>query len=87
MIKIVSAVAQGCPLLSSITLDGCSNITDVGVSALAQGCRQLSSINLRFCHNITDVGVSALADNGFLLRRDALGLYHGIYRRVLSGRG
>ena len=48
----VSALAQGCPLLTSINLSGSRNITDAGILALAQGCSALKVINLSRCSNI-----------------------------------
>ena len=48
---------QGLLQVTSIDLNHCQSILDVGVSAIAQGCPQLTSINLGGCQSISDVGV------------------------------
>ena len=42
----ISALAHGCPLLSTIYLSYFDKISDTGVSALAHGCPKLGSTNL-----------------------------------------
>ena len=49
--------------LRRISLQGCSNITDIGISAIACNCLQLNNIYICGCKKITDVGVSATAHN------------------------
>ena len=56
----VSAIAHGCPQLTTINLSECVSITDVGISAIGRGCPQLTTINLANCYSITDVGRTAL---------------------------
>ena len=64
----ISAIAHGCPLLSTINLAFCIKITDVGISAIARGCPLLKKISLTFCVEVTDIGISALAHGCPLLR-------------------
>jgi hypothetical protein len=54
------ALAQGCPLLSSIDLSYCQSITDAGIVALAQGCPQLRDVELQSCTAITHISIIAL---------------------------
>ncbi|KNC55706.1 uncharacterized protein AMSG_12420 [Thecamonas trahens ATCC 50062] len=54
-------VAEMCPNLTSLDLNGCFNITDAAVVALAGGCPNLTSLRLYNCSNITDAAVVALA--------------------------
>ncbi|KNC55804.1 uncharacterized protein AMSG_12426 [Thecamonas trahens ATCC 50062] len=54
-------VVEMCPNLTSLGLNGCSNITDAAVVALAGGCPNLTTLNLYNCSNITDAAVVALA--------------------------
>ena len=46
--------------LTSLNLEKCERVTDVGVSAVVAGCAQLTSLNLLYCNQVTDVGVSAV---------------------------
>ena len=62
-------MGRGCPLLRSINISNCQNVTPVGVMALAQGCPLLVRINLDFCDRISDESVIALAHGCPLLRR------------------
>jgi hypothetical protein len=61
----VIALAQGCPGLQTIDLNGCEKVMDAGVIALAQECPGLQTIKLAVdldgCGKVTDVGVIALA--------------------------
>ena len=50
-------LAQGCPKLTSINLDGCSKITDEGLKDLAKGCEILKELDLTGCDRITRVMV------------------------------
>ena len=50
-------ITQGLSQVTSIDLNYCESISDVGVSAIAQGCPLLTSIDLSFCSRISDVGV------------------------------
>ena len=52
---------HGLSQMTSIDLNHCHQISDVGVSAIAQGCPLLISIDLHNCGRISDVGVSAIA--------------------------
>ena len=46
--------------MSGLDLQGCENITEIGISALGQSCPLLSSISLPHCNKVTDIGISAL---------------------------
>ena len=59
----VSAIAQGCPQLTSINLQDCKGMSDIGVSAIAQGCPLLTSINLYACSGHTRTTLSFLKRN------------------------
>ena len=50
----MKAVASECTQLTSLSLEGCDNITDAAVIAVASGCKQLTTLYLRYCRNITD---------------------------------
>ena len=56
----VTALAAGCPQLTSVNLTACQQITNASVAALAAGCPQLTSVNLYMCWLITDASVAAL---------------------------
>ena len=58
---------HGLSQVTSIDLNHCHQISDIGVSAIAQGCPLLTSINLERCESISDVGVSAIAQGCPLL--------------------
>ena len=58
---------QGLSQVTSINIDNCYRISDIGVSAIAQGCPLLTSIGLCGCHRLSDVGVSAIAQGCPLL--------------------
>ena len=60
--KVVSVRPWGCHHLTSINLDWCRSISDIGLSAIAEGCHHLTSINLRGCYLISDIGLSAIAE-------------------------
>ena len=47
--------------LKSVSLSGCSKITDAGLASLAGGCAGLTSVDLVCCINITDAGLACLA--------------------------
>ena len=57
----MSAIAEGCHDLTSISLSGCYDISDIGISAIAEGCHQLTSTDLSGCGSISDIGISAIA--------------------------
>jgi hypothetical protein len=56
----VSYLAHGCPLFTTLNLNGCDLIKDMGVSALGQGCPLTTIINLYCCHSVADAGISSL---------------------------
>lgn len=56
-------IAQHCPRLASLNIDGSENITKDSMIALAQGCKKLSRLNVRWCRSIKDAGIIALAQN------------------------
>ncbi|XP_071728771.1 F-box/LRR-repeat protein 12-like [Rutidosis leptorrhynchoides] len=55
-------IASYCPLLSVISLDGCS-ITDNGLGLIAKSCKSLVEVNLTCCNNITNCGIQDLSQN------------------------
>ena len=57
----VTALANNCSGLTTISLHSCSNITDASVVALAEHCPGLTKIDLGYCRNITDTSVMVLA--------------------------
>ena len=82
--KYTSAIAQGCPLLTSIYLSSCQSISDVGVSAIARGCPLLTSIHFINCWSISDIGVSAIAQGCPLLTSIPLYGCSGLSETALS---
>ena len=54
-------LAAGCVNLKSIILDGCGEVSDLGVTAMAD-LRQLQKLSVARCTQITDVGLSWLAE-------------------------
>ena len=59
----VIRLANHCPGLTQIYLDGCTHITDTSVMALAEHCPGLTVIYLSRCTRITDASVMALAEH------------------------
>ena len=57
----ISALAAGCPQLTSVDVSFCRKVTDASISALATGCPQLTSVDVSDCPNVTDASISALA--------------------------
>ena len=57
----VMIIAQGCPGLRKVDLNGCSNITDTGVIAIARHCPGLTKFDLNDCPKITDTSVTLIA--------------------------
>lgn len=58
----LQAVAEKCPHLNTLSLEGCEEITDVGVQAITETCRDLTSLKLGATY-ITDVSLHAIAEN------------------------
>ena len=58
----VSALAEGCRGLKSITLAKCKYLTDVSLIAISQGCPDLLSIDISNNPNMTNTGVASLVD-------------------------
>ncbi|PWA45140.1 hypothetical protein CTI12_AA520250 [Artemisia annua] len=63
----LTLVASSCPLLSNISLAGCS-ITDSGLDILTKLCKSLKEVNLAWCPNITDCGILSLNQNSRQLK-------------------
>jgi len=57
----VKALAKGCPLLISLSLYACKNITDVSLRALAANCPSLQSLKLSLCEKVSNDGIVTLA--------------------------
>ena len=64
----VTALAQGCPCLCFVCLDGCG-ITDAAAVSLAHGCPMLQEVDLSSCWGIGDAAVIALAQKCKSLKR------------------
>ena len=56
----VAQIAARFPMVTSVDLARCKEITDASVTALAAGCPQLTSVNLTACRQITGASVAAL---------------------------
>ena len=61
--KTLDIVATGCPLLSDVNLQFCTNTSDFGLAKLVAGSPLLSSLNIKSCSKITDVGLQSLAES------------------------
>ena len=57
----ISLIANGCPFLECIVLEGCVNVDDEGISILAQKCTGLISIDCSRCNKISDFGMDSIA--------------------------
>ena len=79
----VTAIAKGCPALTSIDLGNCCHITDKGVAALAVACKKLTTINLYSCIAITERCLWELA-SGCLLLTELKSTCSEAEREVLS---
>ncbi|XP_033635717.1 protein AMN1 homolog [Asterias rubens] len=64
----LEAIAVSCPLLQTVFLRRCLNVTDDGVIALAKSCHQLIELNIGGCHLIRDASLLAIAQNCRMLR-------------------
>lgn len=49
------------PNLTSLSLSGCSKITDDGVELVAENLRKLRSLDLSWCPRITDMALEYIA--------------------------
>ncbi|XP_062621364.1 uncharacterized protein LOC134282951 [Saccostrea cucullata] len=65
----ILAIAQGCPELKTIDLEGCFGVTDFGVLELSRHCPKLNHVNLTFCLHVTGFGISCLMMNCLWLQR------------------
>ncbi|KAL3649232.1 hypothetical protein CASFOL_005635 [Castilleja foliolosa] len=77
----LSYVANGCPLLTIVSLYRCS-ITDIGLETLSKSCSSLRDVNLSYCSLISDIGIRALSENCHNLR--AVSISHS---RNVTGAG
>ncbi|CAK8681443.1 unnamed protein product [Clavelina lepadiformis] len=57
----VVALSKGCPLLQTVYLRRCCNVTDEALRALAENCPNLKQLNLGSCTKISDASLQALA--------------------------
>ncbi|XP_070543645.1 protein AMN1 homolog [Ptychodera flava] len=64
----VQLVAQSCPILQTVYLRRCLNITDDAVISLSQCCRQLMLLNIGGCRQITDASLEALGKHCRMLK-------------------
>ena len=64
---VISALAQSCPQLHSLNIEGCNEITNDSASVLSQCCPYLHEINLAKCSKISDVGLVMLCEGRSIL--------------------
>ncbi|KAJ3039686.1 hypothetical protein HK097_002767, partial [Rhizophlyctis rosea] len=58
-------VAERCPQLGTVILEGCSSLTDDALISLARNCGEyLGNLDASFCMKVTDLSVRALAQYG-----------------------
>lgn len=57
---LVQSIADHCPALVTLKLQGCIKLTNQGVLTLSRGCHSLTSLNLTRCEKLADVAVTAL---------------------------
>jgi hypothetical protein len=58
----VVKLAEGCPLLESVSIAGCS-VSDIGVTALVTRCPRLETLEIIDCSQVTYQGVRAIAEH------------------------
>jgi hypothetical protein len=58
---VVRTVVARCTQLTSLSLSGCSSVTDEGLRAVAAACTQLTSLDLTACYLVTDEGLRVVA--------------------------
>lgn len=51
----------GSPFISHLTLEGCTQITDVGVIAVLKKCTNVRVLNISWLHQLTDESITVLA--------------------------
>ena len=51
----------GSPFISHLTLEGCTQITDVGVIAVLKKCINVRVLNISWLHQLTDESITVLA--------------------------
>ena len=56
----ISVLAQCCPMLHTIDLNGCTRVTDVGIEAIALGCPLLKVLSVRDANRLTGASLLAL---------------------------
>ncbi|XP_078000622.1 protein AMN1 homolog [Glandiceps talaboti] len=64
----VQYIARGCPILHTVYLRRCLNVTDEAIITLAECCRQLMRLNIGGCNQITDLSLAALGRHSRMLR-------------------
>lgn len=75
----ISALAEGCTLLESITLSDCSaDITNESMMIIARNCPRLLYIYLNWFQLLDDCGIEALAHGCPLLQSLELSRCHGV---------
>jgi hypothetical protein len=57
----ISAVVKGCPLLSDLDVQGCSNVTDIAVRVIWTHSHNMQELRLALCNTLTDL---AFPSNG-----------------------
>lgn len=56
-----SLVDFGSPFISHLILEGCSQITDVGLIAVLKKCTNVRVLNISWLHQLTDESITVLA--------------------------
>jgi F-box/leucine-rich repeat protein 2/20 len=59
----LTCLADHCPLLTHLTLEGCFEVSDMGISALAERCTGLLELYMMDCQDASTQSWEALADN------------------------
>nr|XP_006817467.1 PREDICTED: uncharacterized protein LOC100370660 [Saccoglossus kowalevskii] len=64
----VQYLAMSCPILHTVYLRRCRNITDDAIITISQHCRQLMQLNIGGCQQLTDTSLMALGQNCRMLK-------------------
>ena len=60
---VLETIAAGCPMLTSLRLDGQAHLTDIGLGKIAAGCfsKTLQELTCTGCTEVTDTGLGSIA--------------------------
>ena len=59
---VVKVVAKSCPVLTSVDLGFCHQVTNAGVNFLLRNCPEVHNLVLGGCFNVSRVGLGGMAD-------------------------